>query len=157
MNRKQELIHSDKRQWLNKVHQQRKKRSVSIGKQTIDFLVDQDIPVTYHNISEHSKSFDDNGKGIHMNTIKRNEELYEHYKKHSRTYKIKNTRKKPEKPSTFDEATLRRVSPKRDLKNTKNKYMQLSKDELVNRLIEVEQYVAENQQRWVSNQFGKFQ
>ena len=28
--------------------------------------------------------------------------------------------------------------------NAKKKYMKLSKDELVNRLIEVEQYVAEN-------------
>lgn len=34
--------------------------------------------------------------------------------------------------------------------------MQLSKAELVNRLIEVEQYVADNQQRWVSNQFEQF-
>lgn len=110
MNRKQELIHSDKKEWLEKVHQQRKDRSVSIGIQTIDFLVSKGIPVTYHNISHHSKAFDDKEKGIHINTIKRNEELYEHYKKHSRSYKIKNARKKPEKPSTFDESTLRRIS-----------------------------------------------
>ncbi|MEB2302734.1 site-specific integrase [Lysinibacillus xylanilyticus] len=44
----------------------------------------------------------------------------------------------------------------RDLTNARKKYMQLSKDELVNRLIEVEQYVAENQQRWVINQFEQF-
>lgn len=95
MNQSPKGIHLDKHHWLDKVHQQRKKRSVSIGKQTIDFLVAQGIPVTYHNISEHSKSFDDNGKGIHMNTIKRNEELHAYYKQHSRTYKVKNTRKKP--------------------------------------------------------------
>jgi len=156
MSLKQELIHSDKRQWLDKVHQQRKNRSVLIGIKTIEFLVSKGIPVTYHNISDHSKAFDDEGKGIHINTIKRNEELYEHYKKHSRTYKVKNARKKPEKPSIFDESTLRRISPERDLTNARKKYMQLSKDELVNRLIEVEQYVAENQQRWVINQFEQF-
>ncbi|WP_235616328.1 hypothetical protein [Lysinibacillus parviboronicapiens] len=50
MNQSLERIHSDKRQWLDKVHQQRKEHSVSIGKQTIDFLVEQGIPVTYHNI-----------------------------------------------------------------------------------------------------------
>ncbi|MEY9976239.1 hypothetical protein [Lysinibacillus sp. RC79] len=156
MNQSPKGIHLDNHQWLDKVHQQRKKRSVSIGKQTIDFLVAQGIPVTYHNISEHSKSFDDNGKGIHMNTIKRNEELHAYYKQHSRTYKVKNTRKKPVLPSKFDEATLRRISPERDINNAKNKYMQLTKEELVNRLISVEQYVAENQKRWVANHFEQF-
>lgn len=156
MNRKQELIHSDKREWLVKVHQQRKERSVSIGIQTINFLVSKGIPVTYHNISHHSKAFDDEEKGIHINTIKRNEELYEHYKKHSRTYKEKNARKKPEKPPIFDESTLRRISPERGLTNARKKYMQLSKEELVNRLIAVEQYVAENQKRWVANHFEQF-
>lgn len=93
MNQSPKGIHSDKYQWLDKVHQQRKKRSVSIGIQTIDLLVAQGIPVTYHNISEHSKAFDDKGKGIHMNTIKRNEKLHAYYQQHSRTYKVKNTRK----------------------------------------------------------------
>lgn len=156
MNQSLEAIHSDKHQWLDKVHHQRKERSASIGIATIDFLVSKGIPVTYHNISEHSKAFDEKEKGIHINTIKRNEELYEHYKKHSRTYKVKNVRKKPQKPSTFDESTLRRISPNRDSNNARKKYMQLSKVELVNRLIEVEQYVAENQQRWVSSQFEQF-
>lgn len=132
------------------------RNSVSIGIQTIDFLVDQDIPVTYLNISEHSKSFDDNGKGIHMNTIKRNEELHAYYQQHSRTYKLKNTHKKSVMPSKFDETALRRISSERDVNNAKKKYMQLSKEELVNRLIAVEQYVAENQERWVANHFEQF-
>lgn len=156
MNQSPEEIHSDKRQWLDKVHQQRKERSISIGIQTIDFLVEQGIPVTYHNIWEHSKAFDDKEKGIHMNTIKRNEELHAYYKQHSRTYKVKNTRKKSVKPSKFDETALRRISSERDVNNAKKKYMQLSKEELVNRLIGLEQYVAENQQRWVINQFEQF-
>ena len=156
MNQQQSVIHSDKRQWLDKVHQQRKDRSLTIGIQTIDFLVEQGIPVTYHNISEHSKAVDEKGKGIHQNTIKRNEELHSYYQKRSRTYKVKNTRKKPVMPSTFDEASLRRISSERDVNIAKKRYMQLSKEELVNRLIAVEKYVAENQERWVTNQFEQF-
>ncbi|WP_342504245.1 hypothetical protein [Lysinibacillus sp. FSL L8-0126] len=156
MNQSPKGIHSDKYQWLDKVHQQRKKRSVSIGIQTIDLLVAQGIPVTYHNISEHSKAFDDKGKGIHMNTIKRNEKLHAYYQQHSRTYKVKNTRKKSVMPSKFDETALKRISSERDVNNAKKKYMQLSKEELVNRLIAVEQYVAENQERWVANHFEQF-
>ncbi|MGE6517456.1 hypothetical protein [Lysinibacillus sphaericus] len=156
MNQPFSTIHTDKRQWLEKVHQQRKERSVFIGINTIDFLVEQGIPVTYHNIGEHSKLFDKQGKGIHPNTIKRNDELHTYYQKHSRTYKVKNTRKKPVMPSKFDEATLRRISPERDVNIVKRKYMQLTKEELVNRLIVVEQYVAENQKRWVTNYFEQF-
>lgn len=156
MNQSQSAIHSDKRQWLDKVYQQRRDRSLTIGIQTIDFLVEQEIPVTYHNISEHSKAFDEKGKGIHLNTIKCNEELHSYYRKHSRTYKVKNTRKKPVTPSTFDEASIRRISSKRDVNITKKRYLQLSKEELVNRLIAVEKYIAENQERWVTNQFEQF-
>lgn len=156
MNQSQKEIHSDKLQWLEKVHLQRKERSISIGIQTIDFLVSKGIPVTYHNISHHSKVFDENQKGIHVNTVKRNEELYEYYKKHSRTYKVKNARKKPEKPPKLEETTLIRISPNRDSNNARKKYMQLSKAELVNRLIEVEQYVAENHNRWLIEQFKNF-
>ncbi len=43
--------------------------------------------------------------------------------------------------------------PERGLTNARKKNMQLSKEELVNRLIAVEQYVAENQKRWVANHF----
>ncbi|MEB2282401.1 hypothetical protein LAV73_20850 [Lysinibacillus xylanilyticus] len=83
MNQPSNITHSDNRQWLEKVHKQRRERSVSIGTKTIDMLVKQGIPVTYHNISEHSKQFDSQGKGIHPNTIKRNDGLYAYYKKYS--------------------------------------------------------------------------
>lgn len=73
---------SDKRQWLDKVHQQCKDYSLTIDIQTIDFLIEQGIPVTYHNISEHSKAFDVKGSGIHQNTIKLNEKLHSYYQKH---------------------------------------------------------------------------
>ena len=59
-------------------------------------------------------------------------------------------------PSTFDEASLRRISSERDVNIAKKRYTQLSKEELVNRLIAVEKYVAENQERWVTNQFEQF-
>ncbi|WP_391202765.1 hypothetical protein [Psychrobacillus sp. L4] len=59
-------------------------------------------------------------------------------------------------PSTFDEASLRKISSERDVNIAKKRYMQLSKEELVNRLIGVEKYAAENQERWVTNQFEQF-
>lgn len=104
MNQSSNITHSDKRQWLEKVHKQRRERSISIGMETIDMLVNQSIPVTYHNISEYSKLLDPTCKGIHPNTIKRNEDLYIYYQKHSKTYKVNKIRKKAVEPSKFDES-----------------------------------------------------
>jgi hypothetical protein len=56
-------------------------------------------------------------------------------------------RKKPLSHPTVDEASIRKISPERSISNVRTKYMKLSKEELVNRLIEVEQYVAVNQKR----------
>jgi len=114
------------------------------------------MPVTYKNIQEKSKKLDSNGKGIHPNTIKTNEELYSYYKQHSRTYKIKQVKKKTLQHSTFDESTIRRISPDRNLINIRRKYMKLSKEELIDMLIQIEQYVALNQNKWVASHFQKF-
>ncbi len=59
-------------------------------------------------------------------------------------------------PSTFDESSIRRISSERDVNFAKRRYLQLSKEELVNRLIAVEKYIAENQERWLTNQFEQF-
>ena len=124
--------------WLNVVHEQRKNRSIQLGIKTIDSLIKEGVSITDKSIHERPKEIDSEGKGIHSNTIKRNEELYAYYKEYSRTYKVSQVRKKPLAPSTFDEANIRRISPERNVSNVRTKYMKLSKEELVNKLIEVE-------------------
>ncbi|MGE7690272.1 hypothetical protein ACQKMI_13835 [Lysinibacillus sp. NPDC097214] len=71
---------------------------------------------------------------------------------YSKTYKVKNSRKKPVMPTTIDEASIRRISSERDVNIAKKRYLQLSKEELVNRLIAVKNF-AENKERRVTNQF----
>lgn len=142
--------------WLKDVHNKRKERSIKIGIETIEFLVREGIAVTFSNIHKHSKNIDPKGKGIHQNTVRENKVLYEQYKKYSKSYKVNSIRKKPTLPSKFDETTLRSFSLERDLKLVKKKYMKMTKDELVNRLIEVEQYIVKNQNRWITNQFEEF-
>jgi hypothetical protein len=51
----------------------------------IDDLVADELPVTYKNIHKKSRELDPTGKGIHANTIKRNEKLYTYYKQCSKT------------------------------------------------------------------------
>lgn len=48
------------------------------------------------------------------------------------------------------------LKPNRNLDNLHRKYMKLSKQELAQRLIFAEQYISENENKWVKTQFESF-
>ncbi|PLR83014.1 hypothetical protein CVD25_10085 [Bacillus canaveralius] len=146
------------RPWLKESHRKRSNRSVEIGIQAIDLLIQNGEPVTYSNIAEISKKIDPKGKGIHPNTIRTNEQLYDYYKQHSLTYKQKenSSNKKSTLNTNSDEFDFRRIKSNRNIDNTHNKYMKLSKKELVQRLILAEKFIVDNQKRWIVNYFEKF-
>lgn len=143
------------RPWLKESHQKRSNRSVELGKQAIDLLIKKGEPVTYTNIADISKEIDPEGKGIHPNTLRTNEQLYDYYKQHSLTYKQKENSKNV-KPTLNIDIDFRKVKPNRSVDNAQRKYMKLSKKELVQRLILAEQYIAENNSKWVANHFEMF-
>jgi hypothetical protein len=146
------------RPWLKESHQKRSNRSVELGKQAIDQLIKQSLPVTYTNLSNVSKELDPDGKGIHPNTIRTNGELYDYYKLHSKTYKQKENAKnlKPQRIELNDIIDFRKIKPDRKVENVQRNYMKLSKKELVQRLIRAEQYIAENNTKWVANHFEMY-
>lgn len=142
--------------WLHEVHEKNKARSFEIGKSAIDSLVKEGKSVTLNNIHNKSKEIDPVGKGIHPNTIKTNELLYTYYKEYSRTYKQRQTKKAPTRQKVIRAADLRRLNPQRDLVNLHQKYMKLTKQELVSRLIQAEQFIAENHSKWTASIFEGF-
>lgn len=146
------------RAWLKESHKKRSNRSIELGKQTIDRLIKKGIPVTYATIAELSKEIDTEGKGIHPNTIRTNVQLYEYYKKNSLTYKQKENSKnmKPYFNAAIEDIDFRKIKPNRSVENTQRKYMKLSKKELVQHLILAEQYIAENNSKWVAKYFEIF-
>ncbi|HDX9578102.1 TPA: hypothetical protein ROX88_001624 [Bacillus pseudomycoides] len=145
----------DNRTWLKEVHESRNQRSLLLGKKAIDLLVKQNLPVTLKTVSEKSKEIDPEGKGIHPNTIRTNESLYECYKQHSLTYKQKGNNKSM-KTNFNTDIDFRKIKPNRSVKNTQRKYMKLSKKELVQRLLLAEQYIADNNIKWVTKHFETF-
>ncbi|MBD8027864.1 hypothetical protein H9636_14520 [Ureibacillus sp. Re31] len=148
---------TNNRPWLKESHQKRSNRSVEIGKQSIDLLLKKGESVTYTNVGDISREIDPEGKGIHPNTIRTNEQLYEYYKQHSLTYKQKENSKNSKTPLNNDiDIDFRKVKPNRNVENAQRKYMKLSKKELVQRLILAEQYIAENNTKWVANHFEMF-
>lgn len=146
------------RPWLKESHKKRSNRSVDIGKRAIDSLIEKGEPITYTNLTVASKEIDPEGKGIHPNTIRANEELYGYYKQHSLTFKQKENSKniKPNVSIDTKEINFRNIKPNRNEKNTKRNYMKLSKKELVDRLFYAEQYIAEENSKWVASHFEKF-
>ncbi|MEH7610596.1 hypothetical protein [Gottfriedia acidiceleris] len=147
----------DDRPWLKESHEKRSNRSVDIGKRAIDLLVKKGEPVTYSNVALVSKEIDPEGKGIHPNTIRVNEQLNEYYKQNSLTFKQKENRNnKPIFNVDMDEINFRNIKSDRNVENTQRNYMKLTKKELVKRLIYAEQYIAENNSKWIANHFEKF-
>ncbi|HGA0510732.1 TPA: hypothetical protein ACIQMB_003631 [Bacillus pacificus] len=147
------------RAWLKEVYESRSHRSFLLGKEAINLLVKENLPVTLKTVSEKSKEVDSEGKGIHSNTIMTNPKLNEYYKQHSKTYKQKsNSNHSLQKCSVaFTSVDYRRIRADRSIENTERKYMKMSKKELVQRLILAEQYIAENNEVWVAKQFEQFQ
>lgn len=64
--------------------------------------------------------------------------------------------KKTNYNTTTDEFDFRKIKPNRNLENTHRKYMKLSKKELIQRLINAEQYISENNSKWVTKHFELF-
>ncbi len=147
----------NERAGLKESHQKRRNRSVEIGKQAIDLLIKKGSPVTFTTIVEQSKEIDTEGKGIHHNTIRTNEQLYEYYKQHSKTYKQKKNSKGyiSNGSVTVGDIEFHKIKPNRNLDNIQRKYMKLSKKDLVQRLILAEEYIVKNNGKWVSNHFEK--
>jgi hypothetical protein len=147
---------NDDRPWLHTVHEKNKARSFQLGKSAIDSLVNEGRSVTLNSIHHKSKEVDPTSKGIHPNTIKTNELLFDYYKQHSHTYKQRQTNKPPSQLNLTQDTDLRRIRPNRDLAHLRQKYMQLTKQELVDKLIQAEQFIAENHSKWTASIFEGF-
>ncbi|GAB6928654.1 hypothetical protein JCM10914A_26370 [Paenibacillus sp. JCM 10914] len=147
---------NDDRPWLHTAHKKNKNRSFQLGKSAIDSLVKEGKSVSLNSIHNKSKEFDPTGKGIHPNTIKTNELLFDYYKQHSHTYKKRQTNKRASQFSMTHDTDLRRISPNRDLVQLRQKYMKLTKQELVDKLIQTEQFIAENHSKWTASIFEQF-
>ncbi|MDR6717386.1 hypothetical protein [Paenibacillus sp. 2003] len=142
--------------WLNELYTLRKNRTFELGKAAIDELLDQGIKISYRKISEMSKELDKEKKGIHPNSIKSNSALYNYYEENTQ---LKRKTKKSLSASFKNELSLKKytsIKINRDLNSLKNRYMKLEKNELVELLINAEQYIAENNQKWIVAQFESF-
>ncbi|TVY07118.1 hypothetical protein [Paenibacillus cremeus] len=156
MNPKSKSQITNKKQWLEKSYENRRKRSFQLGVSAIDMLLKEGKSVSYRSVSNMSKDIDSEGIGIHSNTILKNKELHEYFLKHSNTKKPI-TNRKPIKLDAESTEQFKHVKIDRDLDKVQQRYMQLTKQELVEILIRAEQYISNQNQRWLKDEFEKYQ
>jgi hypothetical protein len=144
--------------WLEEARNKRSLRTTELGKRAIDHLVSDSKEVSYANISQKSRELDPNGKGVHPNTIRTNPEIHSYYMQYSNSFK-KNAAlqtRRGAKKEGYDHLDFCDIKIDRNLQKVRKRYKQLSKAQLIERLILTEQFMAEQVQSWIAEQFGAF-
>lgn len=90
-----------------------------------------------------------------IHTIRKNKELHAYFSEHI-TAKVYKPRKSSRVPIESDLDSFKQIKQDRDLARVRQRYMQLTKIELVDLLIRMEQYIANQNQNWLKNQFESF-
>lgn len=146
------------RPWLEDLYREKKERTVNLVKKSVDFLISEKLPVTLTNISQISKHIDPEGNGVHPNTVRTNTIAHSYYSKHSTSYKkvINRRGKKSTHRNNFKNYNFENIKADRDLQTVHERYKKMTKQEIINRLIAAEQYIVENNEKWVQDQFNLY-
>jgi hypothetical protein len=143
---------STTRPWLKTYHEARRQRTVDLVKATVDRLLADGQAVTLEAIVARSREVDLERKGIKKAGILGNAEAHAYYRKHSMTYR--SGRGQQRRESKVHVSTRpSRIDPDRDIQRVRQRYLQQTKDDLVERLIAVEQEYATCQQQLARLQF----
>jgi len=143
---------STTRPWLKTYHEARRQRTVDLVKATVDHLLADGQAVTLEAIATRSREVDLEGKGIKKAGILGNAEAHAYYRKHSVTYQSGRGQQR-RKSKVHVSAQPSRIGTDRDIQRVRQRYLQQTKDNLVERLIAVEQEYAISQQQLARLQF----
>ncbi|MCC3689460.1 hypothetical protein LLR47_30530 [Bacillus cereus] len=146
---------------LEKEYEIRRTHTLELGRKAIDALLAEGEEVTLHKVSRKTKELDEHSKGIHFNTIRNHEKLYEYYKEKSKSYKKKQKELEKHLPYRENEKysfhEFEQLKPDRNLKYVYRQYMRLTRAELAIRLIEAERYIAEGNLEYLKKTFETYE
>ncbi len=133
--------------WLEETYASRRQRTIAMVKQAIDGLRKKKRPVSLASIVEESKLLDPMRRGVSQSAVLNNADAYAYYLQHRAWKGTSQPRKVRTSPS--GSRFLPSVKPDRDLARVRQRYLRLTKRELVERLIAAEQVQADVQERWL--------
>ncbi len=146
--------------WLLKHYEEKRQRTVYLVKAAVDRLLTQKQRVSIEAICRTSVELDPEGRGVKKSAILENAEAHAYYREHSDSYRAVQARKQRVVrggKSVPRPAQPLRINPKRDRERVRYRYLQMTKAELVERLLTVEQAYADVHQQLVQLQFQLFE
>jgi hypothetical protein len=137
--------------WLEeKVYAKLRHRTIDLARQSVDALCKDRQRVSLSTVAAKSKELDPEHRGISESAILDNQEARTYYEQHRSWRGI---RKKRAKPATVaSPATPGQIKSDRDEKRVRQRYLRMSKEALVERLLAVERTFAEQRERWLLEQ-----
>ena len=137
--------------WLEeKVYTRLRQRTVDLVRRSVDALRKNKQRVSLATIVARSKELDAEGKGISESAILDNQEARAYYEQH-RSWR--GSSRKRAKPLVVTlSASPRAVKPGRDEQRVRQRYLRMGKEALVERLIVAERTLAEQRERWLTQQ-----
>ncbi len=111
--------------------------------------------MTIEAICRKSAEIDAEGRGVKKSALLENQEAHAYYREHSASYRAAQTRKRAGKATGAPaQAHPLRIDPQRDVERVRYRYLQMTKPEVVNRLLQVEQAYAELAEQQARLQFA---
>ena len=137
--------------WLEeRVYARLRQRTVDLVKQSVDQLRLDKRRISLATVAAKSKELDADHRGISESAILDNQEARAYYEQH-RSWRG-SPRKRAKPLAAAQTAEPRSVKPGRDEQRVRQRYLRMSKDVLVERLITAERTWAEQRERWLSQQ-----
>ena len=133
-----------------KVYARLRQRTVDLVKQSVDQLRLDKRRISLATVAAKSKELDADHRGISESAILDNQEARAYYEQH-RSWRG-SPRKRAKPLAAAQTASPMSVKPGRDEQRVRQRYLRMSKDVLVERLITAERTLAEQRKRWLSQQ-----
>jgi hypothetical protein len=145
--------HHEPHPWLEeKVYARLRQRTINLVKRGVDTLLKDKQPISLATVAAKSKELDaeGNGKGISESAILDNQEARAYYEQYRSWRGSPKKRAKPLAAAMPVSPNV--VKPGRDEQRVRQRYLRMSKEALVERLITAERTLAEQRERWLGQQ-----
>ncbi len=143
--------HHEPHPWLEeKVYAKLRQRTVDLVRQSVDALRKDKQRVSLATVAAKSKELDTDHRGISESAILDNQEARAYYEQHRSWQGLPRKRAKP--LAVTSPAQPPAVKPGRDEQRVRQRYLRMSKEALVERLITTERTLAEQRERWLLRQ-----
>jgi hypothetical protein len=109
--------------------------------------------VTIEAICQKSLVLDPEGRGVKKSAILENPDAHAYYQEHSTSYQAAKKRNRKTRVSSAPDPQPLRIDPNRNVDRARLRYLHLTKAEIVERLLTVEQAYAEIHQQLAALQF----